>query len=105
MVWGLPPTSQFVQGVLIWNGLNPHTHDRGLCFRKNLFTQKRSLPRFKKKFFSIQKMFYIWRVGGFVWIDIPLYGKDKIHNIAIQVNIYNSLLINNSYTCNVKPIQ
>jgi hypothetical protein len=62
-------------------------------------------PDLKKKFFSIQKMFYIWRVGGFVWIDIPLYGKDKIHNIAIQVNIYNSLLINNSYICNVKPIQ
>jgi len=33
-VWGIAPTSQIVQGVLIWSGRNSHTHNTFLNFEK-----------------------------------------------------------------------
>jgi hypothetical protein len=36
-MWGLPPISQIVRGVLIWNGLKPHTHDGFQNLEKNFF--------------------------------------------------------------------
>jgi hypothetical protein len=71
-MWGLPLTSQIVRGVLIWNGLNPHTYNGFCSLEKN----------FGKKIWWGQ--FFYSTFGG--WVGLSVYmlsvSLKRIHNIA-----------------------
>jgi hypothetical protein len=58
MIGGTTPTFQIMRGVVMGRGLNCYTYNGGSYMEK----------KFKKNLENIIFMFYLWWVGGFVYI-------------------------------------